>query len=192
MLRNQTQFNYVNTNVKETSPNAIGIVRNDGFTATPVSGLPLNHLSVRQQSRDRNIYDISVYNQTELNAKFATGPLGHTLLVGAELGFESYQNQAMSRTGKCVGVQLATGFVACTTALDPNNSSGSTPVRPSAILLNRRRKPTPGTSTIRSISARNSSSWVDCATISIPRRSRIRSTNSTRPAIRRRLGGPRP
>ena len=128
VLRNQTQFNYVNTNVRETSPNAIGIVRNNGFTATPVSGLPLSNLSVRQQSRDRNIYDISVYNQTELTAKFATGPLGHTLLVGAELGFESYQNQAMSRTGKCVGVQLTTGFVACTTALEPNNSAGSTPV----------------------------------------------------------------
>jgi catecholate siderophore receptor len=129
MLRNQTQFNYVNTNVRETAPQAVGVVGPTGaFIATPTSGLPLGSLFVRQQSHDRNINDLSIYNDTELTAKFDTGPLKHTLLTGIEVGWESYNNQNYARNGTCVGAPTqitfaTTGYAACTTAIMPNNSA---------------------------------------------------------------------
>src|SRR5262249_22199178 len=93
-LRNQTQFNYVNTNARETAPQSVGTINSAGvFTAAPAGGFtnqPLSNLFVRQQTHDRNIYDISVYNQTELTSKFDTGPLAHNLLTGIEIGYESY------------------------------------------------------------------------------------------------------
>jgi catecholate siderophore receptor len=129
VLRNQTQFNYVATSVRETAPQAIGVVGPNGqFTATPVSGLPLGNLFVRQQSHDRNINDLSIYNDTELTAKFDTGFLHHNLLTGLEFGFESYNNQNFARNGNCVGAPLqattaTTGYTACTPLMQPSNSA---------------------------------------------------------------------
>ncbi len=114
-LRNQTQFNYVNTDVRETSGNAIGTPGGGGgFTAVPHSAFPLSNFFVRQQSRDRKIYDFTVTNLTELNAKFDTGSVKHNALVGLEVGYDSYWNQTYLRTGNCNGFPLAAGFVACT------------------------------------------------------------------------------
>ena len=128
-LRNQTMFNFVNTYVHETSGNAVGtLAANGGFVpaaagpgGTPYSGAPLSQLFVRQQSRDRNIYDFTLDNQTELSANFDTGPFGHTFLLGAEFAYESYWNQAFYRNGTCNGVPLqasnaTTGYVGCTPA----------------------------------------------------------------------------
>ena len=124
-LRNQTQFNYVNTNAVETAPQSVGTVSPNGaFTATPTSGQPLNYLFVRQQSHDRNIFDVALNNQTELTARFDTGPIGHTLLTGLDLGYESYYNQNYARNGSCFGrpMQAATattGYVSCTSLTAP-------------------------------------------------------------------------
>lgn len=127
-LRNQTMFNFVNTYVRETSGNAVGTLGATGFVPaangaipTPFSGVPLYNLYIRQQSRDRNIYDFSLDNQTELTANFDTGPIGHTLLVGAEFQYESYWNQQYYRNGFCNGFPLqastaTTGFVGCVPA----------------------------------------------------------------------------
>jgi len=115
-LRNQTQFSYVNTNARETSGNAVGITTQAGFTPTPTGTLPTQALSVRRQSRDRIIDDITVTNQTELNAKFDTGPISHDLLVGFEVGYDSYRNQGYNRTGRCSSQNLASTFVGCVPA----------------------------------------------------------------------------
>ncbi|MFO1082428.1 MAG: TonB-dependent siderophore receptor [Reyranellaceae bacterium] len=127
-LRNQTMFNYVNTNVRETSGQAVGTLGASGFVAaptgsinTPYSGVPLYNLYVRQQSRDRNIFDVSIDNQTELTAMFDTWSIGHLLLMGAELQYESYSNQAYYRNGYCNGKALQsstafTGYVGCVPA----------------------------------------------------------------------------
>src|SRR6185312_11044280 len=94
ILRNQTQFNYVNTNARETAPQSVGTLSaTNAFIAAPAGGftnVPLSNLYVRQQSHDRNIFDVSLYNQTELNAKFDTWTMKHDLLAGVELGYESY------------------------------------------------------------------------------------------------------
>src|SRR5471032_3197652 len=142
-LRNQTQLNYVNTNAVETAPQSVGTVGSDGtFTAAPAGGLSgagVGNLYVRQQSHDRNIFDITVNNQTELESKFDTGPIGHTLLTGIDLGYESYYNQNYARQGSCNGMALPTlvngslsGYVSCTSLLSPNGSSpGNLPELPS-------------------------------------------------------------
>jgi catecholate siderophore receptor len=138
-VRNQTQFNYVNTYAIQTAPQAIGTVSNTGtFTAVPTytgapatyTTLPVGNLFVRQQSHDRNIYDITVNNQTELNWKFDTGPVKHDTLWGLDLGYENYYNQGLQRNGSCNGkplVQTAptTGFVSCTSLAFPGSGADS-------------------------------------------------------------------
>jgi catecholate siderophore receptor len=126
-LRNQTQVNYVNTNARETAPQGVGYF-NAANVYTPVTtqtNLPLSSLYVRQQSHDRNIFQWTVTNQTELTAKFDTGPIGHTLLTGIDLGYESYYNQNYARNGACNGTNMnaagaTTGYVACTSLADPS------------------------------------------------------------------------
>ena len=138
-LRNQTQFNYVNTYVIETAPQAIGTISANGtFTPVPTyNGAPATYtlqpfstLFVRQQSHDRNIFDTSVDNQTELTWKFDTGPVKHDTLWGIELGYENYYNQNYFRNGSCMGQPLAqttatTGFVGCTSLPLPASGADS-------------------------------------------------------------------
>ncbi len=140
-LRNQSMFNFVNTNVRETAGQAVGTVTAAGFvpavngpTGTPFSGVPLSQLFIRQQSHDRNIYDFTLDNQTELTAKFDTGPVGHTFLIGAEFAYESYWNQNYYRAGTCNGVAMQTplatnGYTGCIPAgfTTGSNSPGNVP-----------------------------------------------------------------
>ena len=130
-LRNQTQFNYVETDAKQTAPNAVGILGPTGaFVATPTSTLPLDQLLVRQQSHDRKIRDYTISNQTDLTVKFDTGPVKHTVLAGAELSHDGYNNQNYYRNGTCNGKPLnpaatataaagTSGYVACEPLVNP-------------------------------------------------------------------------
>jgi catecholate siderophore receptor len=125
-IRNQTQFNYVATNVVETAPQSIGTVNAAGVF-TPVTSYwgAAQNLMVRQQSHDRNIVDISLNNQTELQAKVETGPLKHDFLAGIDLGYESLSTQNYFRNGTCNGTPLASssstsGYTACTSLLYPS------------------------------------------------------------------------
>lgn len=125
-LRNQTQFNYVETDARETAPNSVGSVSARGFTPLTTSTLPLDQLFVRLQSHDRKIRDYSIFNQTELTANFDTGSVKHTLLVGAEVGHDGYNNQNYFRNGTCNGQPLVTGttsatvgYVACEPLVNP-------------------------------------------------------------------------
>jgi len=126
-FRNQSEFLWVNTSVRQTSGGFVGILGPNptalGFiqasTAplnTPQSGAPLNQLAIRQLSRDRNINDITLQNQSEFEAKFLTGPVGHLLLMGLDLNYEAYTNKTFTRTGTCNGVPLVAGSVGCTPA----------------------------------------------------------------------------
>lgn len=113
-LRNQTQFNYVETDARETAPNTVGSVSARGFTPLTTSTLPLDQLFVRLQSHDRKIRDYSIFNQTELTANFDTGSVKHTMLVGAEIGHDGYNNQNYYRNGSCNGQPLVSGTTAAT------------------------------------------------------------------------------
>jgi catecholate siderophore receptor len=139
ILRNQTQMSYVNTNARETAPQSVGFF-NAANVFTPVTtqtNLPTSSLYVRQQSHDRNIFQWTVANQTELTAKFDTGPINHLLLAGIDLGYESYYNQNYARNGSCNGTPMnapgaTTGYVACTSLNDPSGigSPGTSPQIP--------------------------------------------------------------
>ena len=134
-IRNQTQYNNVTTDARETAPHAVGTLTgiggaflpfSTGTSAVPAaatSTLPLSQLWVEQQSHDRVIHDTSLFNLTEFNTKFETGSVKHTFLAGVELGHDTYDNQAYSRTGSCNGLALGTGYVGCTPLLNPAQTS---------------------------------------------------------------------
>ncbi|WP_443114338.1 TonB-dependent receptor [Herbaspirillum seropedicae] len=134
-LRNQTQFNYVHTDAVETAPNTIGTVSGAGFTqlVNASSNLPLSSLFVRGQSHDRVITDYSIFNQTELTAKFATGSIKHDAVVGVEVGHDGYDNQNYYRNGSCNGTALnangaTTGYVDCVPLVNPSYSAAGSSV----------------------------------------------------------------
>ncbi|HEY8119349.1 MAG TPA: TonB-dependent siderophore receptor [Methylophilaceae bacterium] len=106
-LRNQTQYGHYITDARETYTGRIGTlnagtgaftsisstaITNGNVTTTPTSGL-----SVLMLSHDRKIDDRSLNNQTDLVAKFDTGFIKHTMIVGAEIGHDEYTNQAYNR-----------------------------------------------------------------------------------------------
>ena len=127
LLRDQLQFNGVDTDARETAPNAVGVVGAQGFAAlTPsaVSTLPLGQLWVRLQSHDRVIRDTSLFDQAEAGGDWTTGPVRHALLAGAEIGHDHYANQAYYRNGGCGVVALnpaggTSGYVGCEPLLNP-------------------------------------------------------------------------
>ncbi|NUU02305.1 TonB-dependent receptor [Herbaspirillum robiniae] len=139
-LRNQTQFNYVRTSAVETAPNTIGTVSASGFTALTgaASALPLSSLYVRAQSHDRDIRDYSIFNQTELSAKFSTGGIKHDFLVGLEVGHDGYDNQAYYRNGSCNGRALTdattptSGYADCIPVVNPSYSAAGSSVAEAA------------------------------------------------------------
>jgi catecholate siderophore receptor len=133
-LRDQLQYNSVDTDARETAPQGIGTVGPAGYVALSpagVSGLPPSSLFVQMQSHDRVIHDTSLFNQAELHADVSVGGLKQALLAGLEFGHDSYANQGLSRTGACNGVALRAGFTSCTTLLNP-----SYPTSPTAAVTN--------------------------------------------------------
>ena len=101
VLTNQLQYNGYRTDAQETAPN--NLVGTDGTAIDRTKGnytnLPLDDILVQLASHDRIIHDTSLDNQTDVVAKFNTGALSHTVLTGIELGHDSYENQAYSRSG---------------------------------------------------------------------------------------------
>ena len=121
-LRNQLQYNGVDTDARETAPQGIGTVNAKGYTAlvpAGVSALPLSQLFVQMQSHDRVIHDTSLFDQAEMTGTATLLTTRNDLLAGLEFGHDDYSNQGYSRTGACNGVALKTGFTSCTTLLNP-------------------------------------------------------------------------
>ncbi|HEY4029608.1 MAG TPA: TonB-dependent siderophore receptor [Caulobacteraceae bacterium] len=121
-LRDQVQFNGVDTDAIETAPQGIGLVSAKGYTALSpagVSSLPLSALFVQLQSHDRVIHDRSLFNQAEASGEFTVIGLNNQWLAGTEFGHDDYANQGLSRTGSCNGVALKSGYTSCTTLLSP-------------------------------------------------------------------------
>ena len=51
---------------------------------------PLDELAIAPQQKQRDGRDSSLFNQTDLLFKFATGPMRHELIVGGEFGRDEY------------------------------------------------------------------------------------------------------
>jgi len=122
LLRDQVQYNQVDTDARETAPHAIGTVGAKGFTALPaLVGViaPLSSLSVELQSHDRDIHDTSLFNQAETSGTLKVLGTSNDWLVGTEFGHDDYANQGYSRTGACNGVTLPTGYTGCVSLVNP-------------------------------------------------------------------------
>jgi catecholate siderophore receptor len=136
-LRNQTQYNRAHVDARESGPTNVGTVVGGVFTALPTATTgnftPLSpaQLSVRLTSHDRNIVDESIYNVTDVTSEFSTGALKHSLLVGLELGRDTYRNQAYTRSNLPIvslltPVYLATPPDAVTTTGNLADASANT------------------------------------------------------------------
>ncbi|CAG4920416.1 TonB-dependent receptor [Paraburkholderia gardini] len=100
-LRNQTQIAHYSTEARET--NAASVLTGPLASSTALTNgnyttLPLSSLYVKLQGKDRNINDHSLYNSTDLEAKFNTGFVRHDVIVGVDLSHETYSNQSFTAT----------------------------------------------------------------------------------------------
>lgn len=129
-FRNQLQYDRTATDSRETNPARVGtfVASPTGggvFTTLPTSttgygtSLPASALSVLIQSKDRAIVDDTLYDQNDVIAKFDTGPIKHQLLVGFELGRDTYQNQALARADPLITGPSATTGLAVVSLVDP-------------------------------------------------------------------------
>ena len=119
VLRNQTQFNRYTTNAQETAAHALSTSNTTAGVITPPAFGNYNPatLWVELQSHDRNIVDTSIDNQTYLIAKFATGSVSHEMIIGAEFGHDTYNNQTLSRTG----AGMPAGYVGFVSLANPSD-----------------------------------------------------------------------
>ena len=113
-IRNRTQFSHYTTDAVETGASRVGTYANGVFTALPTNttgnqtNLPTSVLSVLLGSHDRRIDDDAFDNQTDFIDHFSTGSIAHTLLVGAEIGRDTYDNQSYLRVDP--GIRGAAGL----------------------------------------------------------------------------------
>jgi catecholate siderophore receptor len=127
-LRNQIQSNRVHVDARETASQSLGLPGSGsgcaaGFCSAPAT-TPLDQLFVKLQSHDRVITDHAVFDQLDLSARLDTGVVHHELIAGAEIGQDTYRNQAATRTGPCQGVTMAVGYVGCEPLLAPGARGG--------------------------------------------------------------------
>lgn len=100
-VRNQTQFSHYSTEARAT--NAASVLTGPLSTSTALANgnftnIDPSQLFVKLQGKDRNINDHSVYNSTDVEWKFNTGPVKHDLLAGVDLSHETYSNQSFTAT----------------------------------------------------------------------------------------------
>jgi catecholate siderophore receptor len=100
-LRNQTQFSHYSTEARAT--NAASVLTGPLATSPALSNgnfttIEPSKLFVKLQGKDRNINDHSVYNTTDVEWKFNTGPIKHDVLAGVDLSHETYSNQSFTAT----------------------------------------------------------------------------------------------
>jgi len=100
-LRNQTQFSHYSTEARAT--NAASVLTGPLPTSTALTNgnyttIDPSRLFVKLQGKDRNINDHSVYNSTDVEAKFDTGFIKHDVVAGVDLSHETYSNQSFATT----------------------------------------------------------------------------------------------
>jgi len=100
-LRNQTQFSHYSTEARAT--NAASVLTGPLPTSTALTNgnyttIDPSRLFVKLQGKDRNINDHSVYNSTDVEAKFNTGFIKHDVVAGVDLSHETYSNQSFATT----------------------------------------------------------------------------------------------
>ncbi|RDU96096.1 TonB-dependent receptor [Trinickia dinghuensis] len=99
-VSNQTQISHSTTDARETAAHAVltgPTASSTALSSGNFTSLPLQDLYVQLQSHDRVIQNRSISNDSMVRYTFNTGPIRHDLIAGAEIGYESYSNQAYIR-----------------------------------------------------------------------------------------------
>ncbi|ALG66530.1 TonB-dependent receptor [Beggiatoa leptomitoformis] len=91
-IRSQIQYN---SSRIDASPTPVSIANSASVTAAT----PLEDVTITRSRRDREIDDSSLYNQTDLIARFETAGMRHTVTTGVEVGRDNYENQGYTWTG---------------------------------------------------------------------------------------------
>ena len=98
-LSNKAQFSNYRTQASPTplaglvNPNTGAAI--DQQTVSPST--PYDQLFVARSTRDRELSDTSLFNQTDLIAKVKLGPVQNTVTTGVEIGLDTYRNRAYTR-----------------------------------------------------------------------------------------------
>jgi catecholate siderophore receptor len=99
-LRDAALASQTDTDARPTPYRVCTAAFNTPAAPCPVSaiGTPLDQITVQSDRRDRELQDSALFNQLDLIAKFDTGPIAHTLVVGNEVGLDTSRNQAFANT----------------------------------------------------------------------------------------------
>ncbi|MGI4813239.1 MAG: TonB-dependent receptor [Janthinobacterium lividum] len=130
-VRNQTQFSHYGTSARETNPQSVltgPLATSPALTSGNFTALSASQLFVKLASKDRDINDHSVYNSTDVEAKFGAGWLKNDVIGGVDLSHETYANQSLTSTGP----GLPSGTLAIVSLVDPAvnaRTPGTTTVR---------------------------------------------------------------
>ena len=201
-LRNQTEFVWVNTACARPraassarSPRTAASCRRPPVRATRRTAPRRSTSSTSASSAAiETSTTITLENQTEVTAKFDTAFVGHTLLMGLDLNYESlhqqdlYPHRHLQRHPAGGGLSRLRGrglHDRRQHAVQRSQPAGQLCVVAGLGLRHVCQRHHPG-------AARGSSSSAACAGTSIRRRSATRSIRSTRPATRRRHTRRRP
>lgn len=103
-LRTRTQYARSSIAASPTPLGALSFA--DGSAGTPTQSTPLEDIDAQRQDRDREVEDTALFNQTDLVATFATGPVAHTLLGGVEIGVDEFANDRYLWTPTSLDVNL--------------------------------------------------------------------------------------
>ncbi|MGI4983970.1 MAG: TonB-dependent receptor, partial [Janthinobacterium lividum] len=94
---NQTRYAHYATDARETAPGNVRTAAGTVLTNGNFTSIPDASLLTQLASHDRVINDHSIYNDAQLAATFATGPIKHEVITGVEIGHETYSNQTLTR-----------------------------------------------------------------------------------------------
>ena len=98
VFRSNTQYGIYNVHQNTAPLNTVfeALDANGNYEAVQPSSIlappatPLDELAIAPQQKQRDGRDSSLFNQTDLLFKFATGPIRHELIAGGEFGRDEY------------------------------------------------------------------------------------------------------
>ena len=96
-VRSQLQVSNYKTEASPSPLTSTGVRRATEAKAVPTNPVtlrdPLDTLFAPREDRDRDFSDKSIFNQTDLSAKFGSGNVVHNVSTGFELGRDEYEEQ---------------------------------------------------------------------------------------------------
>lgn len=105
-LNSRVQYSQYRIGASPTPLGTTSVIGASGAAAIPTQNTPIDLITGQRQDRDRIVNDSSLFNQTDLVAKFVTGSIKHTLTSGMEIGLDRYRNTRWSYNPTNVPINL--------------------------------------------------------------------------------------